>query len=205
MTAILIAIPCQHGQIHSYTANALFSLGKLLDKKGIVSDIITPSGESGIPWVRNKIADTFLLSAGFTHLMCIDSDILFHQDDVLTLLEMNTNFAAAKYRLKTPEVQYCTAPNLNTTADAVTEVAHVGGGFQLLKRELFEALIKSGTIPKLQGFNNTEIWDFYRELRKDGTLFPEDISFCMKCTRIGEKVMIDNRIQLGHYGGMIYG
>jgi hypothetical protein len=203
--SVLVAIPCYEGQIHSYTANALFSLSKLLGKKGIVSDIITPTGESFLPTVRNKIADTFLISKNYTHLMCIDYDILFDPEDVLTLLDMNVNFAAGIYRLKKQEIEYCYRDNEYTTQNAITEVAYVGAGFSLLNRKLFEKLIDSNIVNKNEGVNGANIWDFYSPVIEDGFLLPDDVSFCRRCIKAKEKVYINRTIHLGHFGGAIYG
>lgn len=203
--AILIAVPCYNAQIHSYTTNALFSLGKILNDKGLLSDIITPTGESYLPDVRNKIADTFLISKGFSHLLCLDSDILFDPAEVFSLLEMKVNFAAGIYRLKKQEVEYCYKDSSKTTKNAITEVAYVGAGFQLLTRKLFKNLIASGTISKIKGANGFDIWDFYSPVIKDGFCLPEDFSFCERCSTIKEKIYINRTIHLGHFGGAIYG
>lgn len=204
--SILIAVPCYEGHIHSFTANALFSLGKLLDRRGIRSDIITPTGESYISLARNKIADTFLISKDYTHLFCLDSDILFDPEDLFKLIDMDVNFASGIYRLKKSEIEYCYKDNKNTTTDQeITEVSYVGAGFSLLSRELFNNLINSKTINKLKGINNTDIWDFYSPIEYNGFVVQEDISFCKRCTNIGEKIMINRTIHLGHFGGAIYG
>jgi len=203
---ILIAMPCYNCSCHSYTANALFSLGKLLDKKGIDSDIVSISGDSFIVNVRNKNAETFLQSE-FTHMLCLDSDIIFDPESALLLLEMNVNFASGVYRMKKPEIEYCFGHNDKTNVeDEVFEVAYVGAGFQLLTKQLFFNLIKSGIVRQLNGVKGSApIWDFYSPLIEQGSLWPEDISFCRRCSAIGEKIWINRRMSLGHFGGAIYG
>jgi len=204
--SILIAMPCYDCTNHSYTTSALFSLGKLLDSKGILSDIVTISGESFLPTIRNKNANTFLHSE-HTHMFSLDNDILFDPEAVLVLLEMNVNFAAGAYRLKKPEIEHCFATNTQSnTDDEIFEVAYVGAGFQLLRKELFLNLIKSGLVRQFKGIQGTEpIWDFYSPIVEDGLFLPEDISFCRRCSMVGEKIWINKRINLGHFGGAIYG
>lgn len=203
--AILVAIPCYGGWINSLTTESLFLLREILIKKGINNNLYTHSGESFLPTVRNKIADTFLRSRDFNYLMCIDADIVFNPNDILRLLTISVDFAAGKYRLKKDKVEYCISGEKESKLGKnISEVDYVGAGFQLLSRNCFEKLIESKTIQKERGINGIDIWDFYSSITKDGFLLPEDVSFSQRWTNIGGKIYINNLVELKHFGGKYF-
>jgi hypothetical protein len=201
---ILVAVPCYGAQMHSYTASSLFSLSKLLTKKNIACDIITPSNESFIPSTRNHIAASFL-DLGYTHLLCIDADIQFRPKDVLVLLDMDVEFAAAPYRLKKwQKVELCVNPCEETTDEPITKVNYVGAGFNLIKKSVFEKLNKVTTL--IHGPNRILIHDYYSPYidNENKLLVHEDAAFGMRWRKIGGDIWINRNIKLGHYGGISY-
>lgn len=201
--AILVAVPCYGGNMHSYTASSLFSLGSLLQKNNIPHGIITPGGDP-ISAVRNHIAFTFL-DFGYTHLMYIDSDIQFDPNSVLTLLNMNVEVAAAAYRLKKWEkVELCFSPCEETTDDIITEVDFIGCGFQLVKRSVFEKL--NETAADIRGWGRIKCKDYYSNYidTTENMITTEDVAFCRRWRQIGGKVWMNRSIKLGHYGGISY-
>jgi hypothetical protein len=199
---ILFATPCYGGWIHSYTANSIFSAGKLLAGHGIASEILTPSNESNLPVTRNHIATSFL-DLGYTHLMCIDADIQFAPADVLKLLDMRVDFACGAYSYKNITGKLCFEPCDETTAESITEIMQVGAGFQLLTRELFLQLAPH-TEPVYSIWPNRLIPDFYSPIKKNHHQYPEDVSFCIRWRNFGGKIWLNRNIKLGHYGGYSY-
>lgn len=202
-TGILFAIPCYGGWMHSYTSSSLFSTAKILARAGIATEILTPSNESNLAATRNHIATSFL-DLGYTHLMCIDADVLFAPKDILTLLDMEVDFACAAYTHKNQQKKLCFEPCAETTPDPITEIMQIGAGFQLLSRGLFMRLAPH-VDRVLSIWPNRPVPDFYSPITENFQQGQEDVSFCMRWRRIGGKIWMNRAIRLGHYGGYVYG
>lgn len=196
--SILIATPCYNASIDSNTAGAIYASGLLLKDKGIKNGLYFVNNESYITSARNRIAYEFLTS-DFTHLMCIDADIGFQPTDILSLLEMGKEFAAATYSTK----------NKNSRPTVVfspqKEVEYIGMGFVLLKKSVFEKI--APTTEKLISpatWGNVWYYNFFGPIIKDNVLLTEDFSFCQRWRNVGGKIYLNEKIKLIHYGKFGY-
>lgn len=145
---------------------------------------------------RENIAREFLNSDA-THLLFIDSDILFQTQDIITLLERNKDIIGAHYNMKVqPPISTVKVHDKNgvdiskKTLDGLLEVYAVATGFMLIKRKVFE------TLP--------HPWFSYRQDDQGNTVVGEDIWLCEKAREKGFKIYCDPSIKIKHIGDFLY-
>lgn len=139
----------------------------------------------------------------YTHLMWIDSDVLFKPEQIMTLLNHDKNIVSGVYMMadmkyfatvenwdeeyfkKYGAFQFLTEENIRNKKDLM-EVDYTGFGFILIKRGVFESLDYPWFQPKFYDFGTCR--DFSSE----------DASFCKMIKEKGYKIYIDPTIRVGH-------
>lgn len=96
---IFVATPMYGGQCNGLYMKACLDLQGLCTKYGIEMRFSFLFNESLITRARNYLVDEFLRS-GYTHLLFIDSDILFDPNDVLALLALDKDVIGGPYPKK---------------------------------------------------------------------------------------------------------
>lgn len=96
---LFVATPMYGGQCHGLYAKAALDLQTLCMRHGVDIRFSFLFNESLITRARNYLVDEFLRS-GFTHLLFIDSDILFNPEDVLALLALDKDIVGGPYPKK---------------------------------------------------------------------------------------------------------
>jgi hypothetical protein len=161
---IFIAMPTYGGQVYTMTMKSLLDQVSLFNKYDIEFTHSFLMNESLIQRARNYLADEFLNRTDCTHLMFIDSDIVFNPQDILAMLALDKEIVGGGYSKKSinwDRIKKATEknPTLPTSeyekiaGDIVfnpvagmekfsvsepIEVMEVGTGFMLVKREVFE-------------------------------------------------------------------
>lgn len=217
MISILLALPCYGGIMAARTAVSLVNLCKEFQNIGIPHEILIVSNQSLIPKGRSDIANYFVNATNFSHLMWIDSDIVFQPEDVFKLMELQVPHAMATYRHKVQHPKYSFTLqtdnekivwNENKTACKVLKNV---GGFSLIHRDVFEKVKQSGQAKKYIPWTDSrtlvqaEIENSYHyydiEISKeDGSILPEDFAFHEKCINAGMDLWLRTDIQLIHNG-----
>ena len=163
---LFIATPCYGGQCFGLYTKASLDLQSLCIQYGIDCRFSFIFNESLITRARNYLVDEFLRS-DCTHLLFIDSDILYNPQDVMALLALDKDISGGPYPKKSinwgnivnavkknadnPEFNPGTLdqvtgdfvfnPVPGTTSFKVSEpveVMEIGTGFMLVKREVFD-------------------------------------------------------------------
>jgi len=98
-TKLLIGTPCYGGMMYIDYFNATLRLSSLLTQLGIEYEVLTFGNESLITRARNSIV-AYFLSKDFTHLLFIDSDIGYHPESVIRLLQSQKEVVACCYPKK---------------------------------------------------------------------------------------------------------
>ena len=86
------------------------------------------------------------------------------------------------------------------------EVGTLGTGFMLVKRKVFEQMIKNGATPYVDdiGLNdneNSNQYDFFQcTIDSKGRYLTEDWSFCRRWRQLGGQIWADKTIALSHVG-----
>ena len=155
---LMIAMPCYQGLCHSLCTKQLLKLQMLLHSKNITMEYFSLESESLISRGRNVCATAFLKS-NCTHLMFIDSDIIFNPLDVLKLLLHKKEIITGLYPMKS--INFSALKEKITESNSIDEVLRASGkrvgnikslindttlavmhdaptGFMLIKRPLLE-------------------------------------------------------------------
>lgn len=211
--SVLIAIPCYGGIMQARTAIGLMSLGKILQSKNIVHDVLVVTNQSLIPKARSDMANYFVNATKFDYLHWIDADIGFTSDDFFKLYDMNEQHTMGTYRHKVQHVKYSftlDAPGGNPIwKNNAIKVTRNVGGYSLIHRSVFETVAKKYNhlkyIPYSDGrtvsdaeLNNS--YHYYDTPIHEGYMVPEDFAFHDKCTQCGINMWMRPDIKLIHNG-----
>jgi hypothetical protein len=185
--------------------------------------------ESLIQRGRNTIAHHFLEIEDATHLMFIDADQRFVANDIARMIKADKDLIGGLVPMKGihwdrvrqgavlnhPRLDLLTGIfNINKleghdmiAADEPFQVKHIGTGFMLIKREVFEKLKEhvgwytngGATInPK------NRVYDFFKVQNVNNELLSEDYNFCHMYRAIGGEIWAAPWCELGHFGAYCF-
>jgi hypothetical protein len=222
---LFVATPIFGGCTHNYV-NGMFDLGFGCRHFGIDVHYRQTVNQPYIHLARNRLAAEFLESE-FTHFMFIDQDVGFVGQDVFNLIQQDVEIVAGIYPLKDIQwenvakaaVEGVPPEKLEATSaiyvfkpldlskklnnKELVEVEHVGTGFMLIKRQVFETLAE--VLPKyfevLSHGNRKETIDFFGHATVNNEFWGEDVSFCKRVQDAGMKVYVAPWVQCSHFGG----
>jgi hypothetical protein len=215
-TRIFIPIICYNQTVNVFYMMKIIELIILL-KQNNYDITIEPIGfESLIPRARNYAAAKMLDNKENTHLLFIDTDIVFNPQDVIKLLQADKDVITGIYPKKflNPEsasypVSFCINGQIKiTNNDKIFEADLVPTGFMLIKRNVFEKIIQlNSNISYKNNINGykTETNIFYNFFpihieSITNHLLSEDFAFCKLVQQSGLKVYCHSDITLTHIG-----
>ena len=238
---IMVCTPC-HSDVSMHYCQAVLKFQMACHKEGIQCSF-TLLKSSLVTQGRNLCVAEFLNHEDkYTHLLFIDSDIDFDHKPIFKMLEFNKDIISLPYPMKllswdkiwrrlntkedaiSNEKDLATAgftfpvkvedPNSITVDKGLMELTHAPTGCMLIKRNVFEKMIKE--YPHLEIYQPTNING--KEVKKDNmynlfdTLhdtktkryFGEDFGFCQRWTDIGGKVYAYIDAPITHVGEYCY-
>ena len=174
--------------------------------------------ESLVSRARNAAVAHFLEDKENTHILFIDSDIIFEPEDVFKLIKSNKEVVAGIYpkkyivwdRLKQyPEAERVDFPvggNVKMTEDNFLEMDYLPTGFLLVSRTAINKIIKQ--YPELKYRNDIDgymsagdnFYDLFKVGIRNGIYESEDWGFCSLWKSVGGKVLIHPEINVKHLG-----
>lgn len=167
-------------------------------------------GDSLVSRARNTLTAMFL-KTDCTHLLFIDSDLIFSGEQIKTLLDCNKSVIGGFYpKKKEGAIEWvCNSHKVATKPDAkgLQDVRYIGTGFLMVKRDVFKRMIKK--------FGKTTAYhpdsapkeiehDLWPVGVYDGRYLSEDWYFCQRWLDMGGKVYGHTRVILKHIGQAIY-
>ncbi len=205
---IFIGIPTCGG----VPARFVHSLLALAQRPALPLKINMNAGDYGVAQARNALSADFLNSA-CTHLLFIDSDLVFTPEDVANVCSHDQPIVGGMYPIKSDgPLVWCGNSLLGAEApvheNGLQQVRFIGTGFLCVAREVFEKMIATDRdeIEYTLDFppHKTE-WDFWRMgVRKTADTrrryLTEDWYFCQRAAELGYPVHADTRVLLGHIG-----
>jgi hypothetical protein len=224
---VLISVPCYRDMPVEF----------VIAMHGVRSGLAIPNAinllgdHSLIPSSRNRLAADFLYG-DWTHLLFIDSDIIFEPKHIVWLLVHDQPVVGGLYAIKDQTHKWCLNEKgfshrwcLSSLVEprppgpnGLVEVRHTGAGFLAIKREVFEKMREAfgaqieyttSRLEREEGIERKE-WDFFRVgvyHQKDtgrARYYSEDWYFCEMARELGYKVYVDPRVVLKHIGQAAY-
>jgi len=190
---VVIGMACTDG-ICAQTAQSV--AGAVIGAKGLVIDAVLHISceiASSRTWLVQNA-----LKAGATHLLFVDSDMVFPYEVIPLLLAHNKDIIGVEYNRRKFPLEGTSEPLTEKKEGEIYQAKYVGTGVMLINLSIFD---KEWVDPKTG--NKTPWFSFGRD--SQGALaLGEDAWFCYSAQDNGHEVWIDPTIKVGHIGNYIY-
>jgi len=188
------------------------------EREGLLHSV-TYASDSLVSRVRNVLTARFLDGA-CTHMMFLDSDLVFTPDHIRFIteeLQKGAEVIGGLYPLKQRSLAWCIneMPDQQPNADGVLRVKYVGTGFLAVARSVLYRM--AAAYPEIEyhtdsneGINATNfgalrtLHDFWSVGVYKRRYLSEDWYFCQRCEDLGIPVFAHTKVKLGHIGLITY-
>lgn len=188
---VMIGIGCQ-SEVKAKTMHSIAC--NIIASKGVVSDILMRQGGdivSARTWVIREA-----LAKGATHVLFVDSDMLFPAEALNKLLALNKDIVGVEYNKRKFPLEPTHKPL--TTIEIATEdnvqvpykCEYVGTGLMLVNLSIFKTM--------------TEPWFLFGRDKEGQVVLGEDVWFCKTAQDCGFEVWCDPSLRVGHMGDYTY-
>ena len=229
---VVVGTPCFGGLVTQDYAMSLLNLQAGASKAGFDVANIMLGNDALITRGRSAIVAKFLDVPSTTHLLFVDADIAFQPEHVSRLLAFDKDFVAGLYPAKIIDwhqlaastgknsealdeagLAYvgdvCKGAELKTENGFATGI-YAGTGFQLIKRGVFERMIKAYPETKYKALhafprpsqpsdNLYALFDCMID-PETGVYLSEDYAFCRRWRATGGEIWLDLQSRLTHTG-----
>lgn len=215
---VMFGLPCYGGHLSDATLRGMLDAQALFAAQGVPFSYVTTRNESLVQRARNTIVAHFLASSA-RWLMFVDADIGFSGRQVLRLLAHDRPIIGGLYRRKTlhridwvvnllPPVAGARTVRRDPATGAI-QVAAIGTGFMLIRRDVIEAMLRrypqtryqtaaSDGAPGEWRHHTYALFDCW--IDETGNYLSEDYAFCRRWRDMGGEIWADPGIILGHHG-----
>jgi len=228
---VVVGTPCYGGMVMQDYAMSLLNLAAAAPKLGFDVAVMMLGNDALITRGRSAIVARFLDNPSTTHLLFVDADITFQPEQVARMLRFDKDFVAGLYPAKIFDWQQM-ADRFGKSRETIDEAAlayvgeicrgaeaktedhfatgiYAGTGFQLIKRQVFERMMKA--YPDLQyqslhAFPRSAPSKNYYALfdcmidPASGVYLSEDYAFCRRWRALGGEIWLDLTSKLTHTG-----
>jgi len=217
---IFVATPV-HDQCSIHYAQGLLEFQQLCFKKNV--EVTFQIMKSSLVTQGRNLCVSGFLESNCTHMLFVDSDILFNAESIFKMIERDKDVIAIPYPLKTlmwdkafrkmqdGEIKKpddirkwlhtypmkIENPNDVNVERGVIEVTHSPTGCMLIKRQVFDKMIKAypdkqivqKTVINGEYVDKPHMWNFFDTIHdpETKTYLGEDFSFCKLWREIGGK------------------
>lgn len=233
---VVVGTPCFGGVVTQDYTMSLLNLQAAANRLGFDMAVILLGNDALITRGRSALVAKFLDAQNATHLLFVDADITFSTDQVARMLSFNKDFVAGLYPAKIIDWQQladragktdetldeaglayvgdpCRGSELKSENGFVTGV-YAGTGFQLIKRNVFERMIKAYPETKYKALhafprppqpsdNLYALFDCMID-QETGVYLSEDYAFCRRWRAIGGEIWLDMQSKLTHTGSFSF-
>lgn len=185
---LLIAIPTTDEMPFQFV-ESLTKLIRRLDADGVDYDVAFQSGT--LVYVgRDKLAKK-AIDGGYTHMLWLDSDMVFTDDIFETLRDTNKDFVTGiAHSRREPysscifsEIYPCFIKWKTDYPSETFKIAACGFACVLISVEIIKA-----------------VWDKHSTAFFPDMRLGEDVAFCKKATELGYEIWAEPSVRLGHVG-----
>lgn len=229
---VVVGTPCFGGLVTQDYTMSLLNLSAAAPKAGFDVAVMLLGNDALITRGRSAIVARFLDNPATTHLLFVDADITFSPDHVIRLLQFDKDFVAGLYPAKIIDWQQL-ANRFGQTDETLDQAGlayvgdvcqgqerkdqdgfatgvYAGTGFQLIKRGVFERMVKAYPETKYQALhafprpqqpsnNLYALFDCMID-PETGVYLSEDYAFCRRWRAIGGEIWLDLTSKLTHTG-----
>lgn len=208
---LFLALPVYGGYDPHFTA----CLMNLITHRPCEMIVRPHVGDSLVARARNRLAAQFLRSDA-THLLFLDTDLIFSVDQVARLIAHDVPLVAGLYPKKQKELGWvCNTLDepQETRENGLLPMKYAGTGCLLVAREVFYRMIEN--LPGIEydpddGDAPGVAWDFFAtgvwKCPNSGRrrYLSEDWFFCQRARDLGIEVLVDTQVVLKHVGQAVY-
>lgn len=186
--SLLIGVPCTD-YMHADFVSSLLKLNEHLSREGIRHETEILPG-SLVYFARNRLACK-VINENYTHLLFIDSDMIFEENVVETLMFSGKDFVCGAFQSRRPPYGSCIYTsiqpmvNVNEYGAAPFRVAGCGMAMTMISKEILKEVQEK--------FGNC-----FNPERIDGVNYGEDLAFCWRANKIGKEIWCDPAARVGH-------
>lgn len=190
---ILVAIPTT-GLVDIDYVNSIIKLSHATKNIQVVH-----SSGSLVYVARNSFVKD-AIEGNYTHLLFIDSDMVFNADALNVLLHHNLDIVSGSIFTRVAPYKPCYYEKLKLgdsnevicepckdMGDDLIKVEGVGTAFLLTKTKVFQDIIDKQNVYPFQPIPG----------------YGEDLSFCLRARKCGYEIFVDNGLMIGHIGKTI--
>lgn len=185
---LLIAVPCMD-YLHADFVKSLNALTMHLCREGVKFTVEIQSGTL-VYFARNRLACK-AINEGYTHLLFLDSDMVFDENIVETLRFCGKDFVCGMFHARRPPYGCCIFKSLKP----VERVKDYGmEPFRVMGCGMACTLISTEVLRSVQQrFGNCFDPAVY-----DGITMGEDTAFCWRATNTGNEIWCEPTAKVGH-------
>lgn len=189
---LLIAVPC-YEDIKQLFAESLNKLKRKLEDQEIPFEEKMTRGTM-VHKARDDLA-RFAISGGFTHVLWIDSDMVFEADALERLYETGKDIVCGLYVSRhdpyPPVIFKAIEPRVIWHDRWERELFRVAGcGFGLV-------LMKAEVLPQVMNANEGKCFLPTKDLG-------EDLAFCQRAQQLGYEIWCEPKVRCGHIGQAVF-
>lgn len=210
---IVIALPAYTGTVHIGTMKSIISDFMVMARRGDSITMLEQVGNAGIADCRAILVQQFLDIKSATHLVMIDTDVVWTAGGIPRLVDHGVDFVCGMYPRRKDPLAFHFRSAMEDGKDlkidpknGLLEVWGVPAGFICLSRSMLEKMVNAYADLEFKvehkdcpGEKAYALFDSYRVPGTTEKL-GEDYSFCQRWRDLGGKVWIDPRIAMGHVG-----
>jgi hypothetical protein len=229
---IVVGTPCFGGVVTQDYTMSLLQLTALAPQAGFDVAVVMLGNDALITRARSAIVAKCLDNPATTHLLFIDADIGFAPEQVVRMLRFDKDFVAGLYPAKIIDWQQLSerigrtddtmaaaglvyvgeldADPVRKTENGFATGPYAGTGFQLIKRGVFERMIKAYPETKYKALHafprpsqpSDHLYALFECMidPDTGVYLSEDYAFCRRWRAQGGEIWLDLKSCLTHSG-----
>lgn len=185
---LLIAIPTLDF-IHVNFLESLLKLTKLLNERGVDYEVKIKSGT--LVYLAREALTSYALGYGFTHVLWLDSDMVFEEEVFDDLYDTGKDFVCGIFHARRPGHQSCifrsvTPPDRYKWDEYPTDTFRIKGCGMACTLVTTDILLK--------------VYKKYGNCFTPFDQLGEDLAFCKKADELGIEIWCEPTVRVGHIG-----
>lgn len=187
---LLIAVPCMD-YLDVAFVRSLLGLTKRLTQEGVDYEVRLRDG--CLVYIARDDLSFEAIEEGFTHVLWLDSDIVFEDDIFDKLLATGKPFVTGACRGRRKSFGWCVYRNLEPVERHTELKDHLfmvdGCGFAIV-------LIETKILKAVKEANNDTCFSPTQD-------YGEDMQFCLRARKLGWRIWCEPAVKVGHVGRVV--